>query len=69
MIYNLVNALVSSLLIGSSSFFTGKEVNYNLLHDFEIHLTTYCGVSCPEHLKKKISYAYNGYSYHVNAPV
>ena len=34
--YNLVGTLAPSFLIGSSSFFAGKEDNYNIWNEFEI---------------------------------
>ena len=48
-IYNVVNTLAPSFLIESSSFYAGKEDNYNISDEFEIwhDSTTYCGVSCP----------------------
>ena len=36
LMYNVVNTLAPLLLIGSSSFFAGKEDNHKVLDEFEI---------------------------------
>ena len=36
LIYNVVNTLASLFLIGSSSFFAGKEDNHKVLDEFKI---------------------------------
>ena len=48
MIYNVVNTLAPSFLIGCSSFFADNKDNCKVLDEFEIWLVPImdCGVSC-----------------------
>ena len=47
--YNVVNTLAPSFLIGSSLFFAGKEDNHYISDEFEFQpdSTKDCRVSCP----------------------
>ena len=49
LMYNVVNILATSSLIGSSSFFGGNKDNYKVSDELEIRPdpTMDCGVRCP----------------------